>query len=213
MPYLYLHGFASGPRSTKAQVLKRQFQQLNLDLVVLDLNQSDFLGLTLSRQIRQVQEFMANSSEPWGIIGSSLGGLTAAWLAAEENRAKSIRGLVLLAPAFQFLDQWLPRLGPAQLREWCENKTLLIYHHGEQRFLPLAFDFIRDAESYDDGELQFLVPTLILHGRQDEVIDIQVSRTMVSHHAQVELLELDSNHALTDVQDEIWEAIRRFFRL
>ena len=44
------------------------------------------------------------------LIGSSLGGLTAARVAEGEPRVKA---LVLLAPAFQLVERWREALGPA----------------------------------------------------------------------------------------------------
>jgi pimeloyl-ACP methyl ester carboxylesterase len=110
MDYLYLHGFASSPQSRKAQRLQARFQTLGLTLHVLDLNQDDFTGLTLSRQRQQCLDWMAER-QTVSVIGSSFGGLTAAWLAQHPDTQGRIQRLVLLAPAFQFLAQWLPRLG------------------------------------------------------------------------------------------------------
>jgi predicted esterase YcpF (UPF0227 family) len=36
--YIYLHGFASSPRSSKARYLRDRFKAINLNLAVLDLN-------------------------------------------------------------------------------------------------------------------------------------------------------------------------------
>ena len=54
---------------------------------------------------------MSQSNEPWVLMGSSFGGLTAAWMENRANPAQQdkVEALVLLGPAFQFLAQWLPR--------------------------------------------------------------------------------------------------------
>src|SRR6476646_8388913 len=111
--YLYLHGFASSPRSTKAQDLRDRFQALGIELTVPDLNQPDFAHLTLSRQLQQVAALIPSDSPPVTLIGSSFGGLTAAWAAQQHVQ---IQRLVLLAPAFRFLEHWLPRLGADQVQ-------------------------------------------------------------------------------------------------
>jgi hypothetical protein len=51
------------------------------------------------------------------------------------------------------------------------------------------------------------VPTLILHGRHDEVIPIAATRDYASVRPWVKLIELDSDHGLIDVMPQIWEAI------
>lgn len=207
--YLYLHGFASGPQSLKAQTLQKNFQNLGLPLAVPDLNQDDFTHLTLSRQLAQGAALIEAQPDPVVVIGSSFGGLTAAWLA---EQLPQVERLVLMAPAFRFLQQWLPRLGE-QRQRWQETGLLPVYHYGQQRQMPLHYGFITDAQGYDDDRLQRPVPTLILHGRQDETISIQASRDYAATRPWVTLMELDSDHALADVQPAIWEAIQSFLGL
>ncbi|MBW4549590.1 MAG: alpha/beta fold hydrolase [Aphanocapsa sp. GSE-SYN-MK-11-07L] len=95
--YIYLHGFASGPKSTKAVYLSDRFANAGVPLVVPDLNQDNFYHLTLSRQIAQVEALLPVDT-PITLIGSSFGGLTAAWVA---QRCPQVARLILLAPAFQ----------------------------------------------------------------------------------------------------------------
>ncbi|MBD0337529.1 MAG: alpha/beta fold hydrolase [Cyanobacteria bacterium Co-bin13] len=210
--YIYLHGFASGPQSMKAQTLQLHFQTLGLTLAVPDLNQGDFAHLTLSRQIQQVKALIS-PNRPTVLIGSSFGGLTAAWLAEQPELRGQIERLVLMAPAFRFLEQWLPRLGDDQHQRWQRQGTLPVYHYGEQRQIPLHYSFITDAQTYDEHLLHQPIPTLILHGRQDEVISIQASRDYAAQRPWVKLIELESDHALGNVQTEIWQAIQQFLEL
>ena len=208
--YLYLHGFASSPRSTKAQDLRDRFQNLGIELTIPDLNQPDFTHLTLTRQLQQVAALLAVDHTPVTLIGSSFGGLTAAWAAQQHPQ---IQRLVLLAPAFQFLDHWLPRLGPEQVQRWQTEQSLSVYHYGAGRSLPLSYNFISDAARYCEDQLQRPIPTLILHGRHDEVIPIPASRHFATVRPWVQLIELDSDHALTNVSNQIWAAIQAFCQL
>ena len=57
------------------------------------------------------------------------------------------------------------------------------------------------------------IPTLILHGKKDEVIPIAASRDFAISRPWVELVELDSDHALGNVTTEIWQAISLFCQL
>jgi hypothetical protein len=211
--YLYLHGFASSPQSKKAQAFKRQFDLLGLPLQIPDLNQGDFSRLSLSRQIQQVQRLMSQSTDPAVLIGSSFGGLTAAWLAEQPSQRDQIEALVLLAPAFQFLAQWLPRLGPTQLAAWQADDTLDVFHYSEQRNLPLRYGFVKDAQQYQDESLKQVVPTLVIHGIHDEVISVKASRAYAATRPWVTLVEVDSDHALVDVQDDIWQLVQAFLNL
>jgi hypothetical protein len=54
------------------------------------------------------------------------------------------------------------------------------------------------------------LPTLILHGKNDEVIPIDASRKYACLRPWVELIELDSDHGLIDVLDAIEQAIKDF---
>ncbi len=208
MQFIYLHGFASSPDSAKAKYLRDRFAEINLELKTPDLNQGDFSHLTITRQIAQVTaEFTPTTGVT--LIGSSLGGLTAAWLAQQLQ----VERLILLAPAFKFLDHWLPQLGAEKLQQWQKQQYLMVYHYGEKSSLPLSYDFIVDAAQYNDAQLLRSVPTLILHGCQDEVIPIQVSRDFAQQRPGVELVELNSDHALGNVMAEIWQAIQVFCQL
>lgn len=205
--YIYLHGFASGPRSAKAQDLRDRFEQLQIDLKIPDLNQGNFSHLTLTRQLDQVATILPPPEISTTLIGSSFGGLTAAW--AGEQHAQ-IEKLVLLAPAFDFLSHWLPKLGPEQVQQWQTEQYLSVYHYAEGRSLPLSYQFVLDAERYPSEQLQRSIPTLILHGREDEVIPIQASRTYAAQRPWVQLIELESDHALGNVYPQIWERIQQF---
>ncbi|MBE9043045.1 alpha/beta fold hydrolase [Pleurocapsales cyanobacterium LEGE 10410] len=203
--YIYLHGFASSPRSSKAQYLRDRFAKQEIELEVLDLNQGDFSSLTLTRQIQQTVAAIKDRSSVT-LIGSSFGGLTSTWVAQRQR----VNQLILLAPAFGFPHSWYSRLLPDQIKHWRESGYLSVYHYGEGREIPLHYQFLEDADNYSRSELKRSLPTLIIHGIHDDVVPIQVSRDYAKQHSQVKLVELDSDHGLNDVQERIWLEIRDF---
>ncbi len=217
--YIYLHGFASSPDSAKAKYFRDRFSSLGIDLKTPDLNQNDFSALTLTRQLRQIEtEFLPIESSQSTtenvknlgevtIIGSSFGGLTAAWLA---QRQLSVKQIVLLAPAFQFLGHWLPLLGQQQLEKWESEKYLPVYHYGEQRYLPLNYQFVADMAQYPEEKLMRSVPTLIVHGKHDTIVPIQASRSFAANRPWVQLIEVEDDHSLGNVLGKIWEAMQKF---
>ncbi|MEZ2240109.1 YqiA/YcfP family alpha/beta fold hydrolase [Microcoleus sp.] len=220
--YIYLHGFASSPNSLKAKYFRDRFSSLAIDLKTPDLNHQDFSNLTLTRQLHQIEtaflspqtlqpvaENVKNASEVT-IIGSSFGGLTAAWLA---QRQVSVKQIVLLAPAFDFLSHWLPQLGQEQLQKWQSEKYLPVYHYGEQRYLPLNYQFVEDMAQYPEEKLIRSVPTLIIHGLHDTIIPIQASRNFAANRPWVQLIELEDDHSLGNFLAEMWEAIQNFCQL
>ncbi|GAB1538344.1 alpha/beta fold hydrolase [Scytonema sp. NUACC21] len=208
--FIYLHGFASSPHSAKARYLLDRFSQAQIALQIPDLNAGDFSHLTITRQLAQISSVFVDNSTPVTLIGSSLGGLTAAHLGQKHSQ---VQRLVLLAPAFGFLSHWLPKLGLETLKQWKQEKYLMVHHYGEGRALPFCYDFVPDAKNYKEEVLQTPIPTLILHGKHDEVIPIQASRDFAIQRPWVELVELDSDHSLSNVLVEIWQAIRVFCHL
>lgn len=205
--YIYLHGFASGPQSYKGQWLRSCFHSHDIDLQLLNLNQGDFAHLTLTRQINQVIDHLKG---PTTLIGSSLGGLTAVWVA---QRSSYVTRLVLLAPAFNFLDQWLPRLGAEQLHQWETNGWLSIYHYGLHTQQRLHYGFVQDAKNYDDQTLNRSLPTLIIHGKQDDVIALATSQEYAGQRPWTILKPLDTDHGMADSMADIWQAIQDFCQL
>ncbi len=208
--YIYLHGFASSPLSTKAQYLYRCFAELDINLNLIDLNDNDFSHLTLTRQLTQVEKALPSSDIPVTIIGSSFGGLTAAWLAEKHLR---VNRLVLLAPAFNFLTHFSSILGKDQLEKWKSEGYLSIYHHAEKQHLPLHYQFVNDLKQYQESKLKRPLPTLILHGKDDDTIPIASSRNYQQRREWVKLFELESDHSLTDTMPQIWQIIENFLSL
>ncbi|MBT9313281.1 alpha/beta fold hydrolase [Leptothoe kymatousa TAU-MAC 1615] len=205
--YIYLHGFASSPQSYKGQCLHSHLETVGIDLRLPDLNQGDFNHLTLTRQINQITQQLQG---PTTLIGSSLGGLVAAWV-AEQSAA--IERLVLLAPAFDFLQQWLPRLGQTQLQQWQSTGWLSVYHYGLKAQQRLHYDFLTDAQRYADHQLQRSLPTLILHGTQDDVIALDASQRYAQTRPWVTLHPLDTDHGMANAMGEIADAVADFCHL
>ncbi|MDB9315503.1 alpha/beta fold hydrolase [Spirulina sp. CS-785/01] len=208
--YLYLHGFASGPKSAKAQYLCDRFTECDIPLYILDLNQGDFSHLTLTRQLQQVKTFLPPTDIPVTLIGSSFGGLTAAFIAQLCPQVKQIIGL---APAFGFLRHWLPKLGPDTLQQWQTSGYHPVYHYAEQREIPLHYQFISDLQQYPEASLNRDIPTLILHGIHDDVIPLQASQTYCQNRPWTTLIELDSDHTLSNVMPQIWQEIKQFLEI
>ncbi len=198
---IYLHGFASSPLSRKAQY----FLERSPDLILPDLNQDDFGSLTVSRQIEQVRALL---TEPSYIIGSSLGGLTAALLA--EKYPDLVKKIILLAPAFQFTKKWRDRLGKDLLERWQNEGIFPIYHYSYKKEMLLHYEFFRDAEIYSHYDFQNQIPTLILHGMNDETVPIKVSEEYAAEKDWVKFVALDSDHSLGDRLPELFQKSQDF---
>src|SRR3954471_24731458 len=96
MRFVWLHGFASGPTSSKGRFVGARLAERGIDLLLPDLNEPAFFDLTVTRMLGQLDALLQGDEAV--LFGSSLGGFTAAtWAAARPGR---VRALVLLAPAF-----------------------------------------------------------------------------------------------------------------
>jgi pimeloyl-ACP methyl ester carboxylesterase len=201
--YIYLHGFASGPSSSKAAVFRQAFQKQGLDLRVPDLAAGDFENLTITGQLEVVRRECAGG--PARLIGSSLGGYVAALYAA---RHAEVDRLVLLAPAFGFLERWPERLGREQYERWKASGYMETYHYGEQRLRRLSFRLCQDAQLYERHP-DVRQPTLIVHGLNDDIVPIASSREFAARR-NVDLHAVDSDHELMNVIDDICREALRF---
>jgi pimeloyl-ACP methyl ester carboxylesterase len=215
--FLYLHGFASGPQSSKGLAFGEHFARLGLAIDRLNLRLPSLEQLRLSAGIAAARAAIGGARDRAVMIGSSLGGLTAALAATADPR---VCALVLMAPAFQMVERWKARLGQAALGRWRETGWLDIDDYATRTRGRVDFGFLQDAESVE-AEMQAAqpetggfpdvrVPTLILHGRNDTVVDIQTSRQFAAGKRHVRLVELDDGHELTASIPALLDEAQRF---
>lgn len=188
--FLYLHGFASGPHSAKAIAFAEHYAAGGIGLDRLDLQVPSLEHLRLSAMIAEVEAAIGTPRDRAVLIGSSLGGLTAARVAERDPR---VSALVLLAPAFQLIARWreLPGWDDWRRRGWRE-----IHDYKTNRPARIDYEFASEAMTIDVGYPDVRVPTLILHGTRDEVVAIEHSRTFARDKPHVRLIELDDGHDL-----------------
>ncbi|WP_434683682.1 alpha/beta hydrolase [Pseudanabaena minima] len=210
MNYLYLHGFASSPQSTKARYMQQKFAELGLTLHVPDLNLTDFSTVTLSEQLQYLDRTYLYNNEPIVVLGSSLGGFLALQLAA---KSLLVQKLILLAPAFGFSHRIAKALGSENVTEWQQDGIREFYHYGLKRNVNLQFQFFVDAQKYSEENLTRSLPMLIFHGIDDDVVPASLSEEFAKRRSQVTLKLLNDDHALGKDLDSIWQATKQFLEL
>jgi len=205
---LYLHGFASGPSSSKARYFRSRLEAAGVSVAVPDLAAGDFEHLTLTGQLAVIEAAAQPDGrpEPAALIGSSMGGYLAALYAA---RHPEITRLVLLAPAFGFARRWPEHLGAAAMERWRATGSMQVFHYGQNRDCALSYRLIEDAASYEDGP-DFRQPALIFHGSLDDVVPPSISRAFAATHPNVILEIVDSGHELLNVLDYMAPKIEGF---
>jgi pimeloyl-ACP methyl ester carboxylesterase len=200
MRYLYLHGFASGSRSRKAQAFRSALAAQQIELEIPDLDEGDFEHLTITGQLKVIERTLAG--EPARFIGSSLGAYLGALYASTHPE---VDRLVMLAPAFAFAKRWDQVFGPAKIEAWRKSGWLDVFHfvHLERR--RVHFGMLEDAKTHPLAPV-FTQPGRIFHGIHDAVVPIAVSREYAALHPNTTLTEFDSDHELLNVLPEITAA-------
>src|SRR5882672_1745978 len=125
---IYIHGFNSSPASSKAQLLKAR-------LVALGRG-AEFAAPALPpgpAQAAALLDALAKRNSGAVLVGSSLGGYYATWL-AEKHSLKA----VLLNPAVRPYDLLKDHLGPQQNFHTGEHYEFTMRHVEEMRALEVA---------------------------------------------------------------------------
>ena len=180
-------------------MFRKRFAAAGVELEIPDLEEGSFRNLTMSGQLRVIERTLGG--EPAHLIGSSMGGYLAALYAARHAGAQR---LALMAPAFGFARRWADALGEKALEEWRIQGTLDVFHYAASGPSPLGWGLMEDALRYEDTP-KVEQPTLVWHGLQDDVVPVQASRAFVAQNRHARLVEVQSDHELTDVAERIAE--------
>ncbi len=208
--WLYLHGFASGPRSTKGLAMERHLAQWGVALERLDLRVPSMEHLRASAMLELTRTRIGGARDHAVLFGSSLGGLVAARVAETDPR---VAALVLMAPAFRLVERWRARLGEDAWRAWEKTDALTVDDWAAGGKVDVDYGFVRDVDALDASgpdEPQVDVPTLVIHGTRDETVGIQSSRDWAEGKRHVRLIEVDDGHELTSSLPRILAETERF---
>lgn len=208
--WLYLHGFASGPGSAKGVALAHHFATRGVELERLDVRRPSLERLRLAAILEGVRRAIGGPADRAVVFGSSLGGLAAARTAEVDAR---VFALVLLAPGFRIAERFRSRMGEAAFSRWRETGWLETLDYTTQQPARVDFGFFEDVARIDaqnGGWPDVRVPTLIVHGRQDETCDIGLSREWAAGKRHVRLVEVDDGHELTQSLPVIIRESERF---
>ncbi len=180
---VYLHGFASGPQSEKAELFRAHFASKGVPFVAPRLDGGDFRSMSVSKSLSIVETAAAQIAGDRALVlfGSSYGGLVAS-LFAEKHQTEGQRpsALVLIAPAFELTALWRRRLGPDNLERWKKAGVLELRENERWVYGPdfpnLNYEFYSDAQRYDGTRFTFLTPTLVFHGAKDTEVPLETSQ-------------------------------------
>lgn len=181
------HGFATTKESETYLRLEKALNEVGLATFRFDFfghGESDgkFEDITISEAIDDAVHAVSFMKEQGfkriGLFGSSFGGM-AALLAA--SKTKSLFALVLKSPVSDSLGKIAAAEGNASPEQW--RKQGFIYNEsrrmGKQK---LNYSFYEDSEKISGFEAakEITVPTLIVHGSEDDVVPVEQSRKTAS---------------------------------
>jgi pimeloyl-ACP methyl ester carboxylesterase len=212
---VYLHGFASSPRSSKARFFEQRAAEAGIPFVCPDLNQPDFTSLTVTRMLDAVDTAIPTLGvSAVALVGSSLGAFVAIHAAARRasrvEAAVDVDRLVMLAPALHLVPGLERDFGPVRMAEWEATGRLPIFHYGDNAERELGWSFMADARRYDSAAVALDVPVLIYQGRHDEVVHAADVERWAEGRSGVTLRLVDDGHQLLGHLDEMWTEVQRF---
>ena len=208
--FVYLHGFASSPQSQKAKAFTKRFAELGLPLTVPDLEGGDFKHLTISKQLRIIEETLdSNPGASFALIGSSMGGYLAALTAQIRP---DVKAAYLMCPGFNFVKRWRSALS-GEIQAAGEAGLIRVFNYRYNKTMELDLGLFEDAEKWEKVEYDNPVPNQIVHGVHDDTVDIGESRDFVHKHPWSTLKEVDSDHGLLSHLDWILYDCLDFFRV
>ena len=211
MNLMYLHGFASSARSTKAGWFGERLRPYGIELRCPDFNEPEFATMTFTRMITRLEQEIADADAPVSLIGSSLGGTRAILGAARFD--DRIERLVLLAPAVMFAKPGHHLLPPDRIEEWARRGTLPFFHYQDSAERPLNYSFYEDSLRYDAFGAEFTQPTLIFQGVRDTSVDYRTVEQLARRRPNATLSLVDDDHQLIASLPAMWDAMRDFLGL
>jgi pimeloyl-ACP methyl ester carboxylesterase len=205
LPILYLHGFASSPRSGKIELLRPLLERDGIEMTTPDLNVPSFEKLDFERLVSHaVSE--ATRISPRAIVGSSLGGL----VALEVARRGIDAPLVLIAPALGVSDHWLARIP--------DGDPINVFNYARNAEVPIHRYFFEQMSRVDADREPPRQRVIVIMGTDDESVGFEpVERTWRSWSPQLapgsRFVRVEGgDHGLTAHVDVIADAIRAVTR-
>jgi predicted esterase YcpF (UPF0227 family) len=181
---LYLHGFRSSPQSFKARLMRARLEALGL----IDEWRCPVLPVSPSESIALAETLAAEAAdENITLIGSSLGGFYATWLAEKHGwRA------VLLNPAVVPQEDLSGYIGEQPL--WHGGGSIVVEPHHIDELRALCVPAITLPSRY-----------YLIAATGDEVLDY---RTMLAHYPGVRTTLIQgSDHAISDFPSYLDEVL------
>jgi len=218
---VYVHGFRSHSNGEKALSIARDAMDkgrswLRFDLRGHGLSDGEMVDQNISSGI---EDLMAVSGllrdRPLILVGSSMGGWIS--LLAALRNPQRVAGMVLMAPAFNFIQRNFATLPAEVLAKWRRDGRMTFPDAYDREPYTVAYSLMEDAAQYDvlDTDVRLDMPEHIIHGDADEIVPLSTTREF-DNNARAHRLVLDivpgGDHRLLehvpliiDHIDQVWQ--------
>jgi alpha-beta hydrolase superfamily lysophospholipase len=216
---IYVHGFASHQKGEKALFLRDRFTEMGTAFLAFDHrghgnSTGTMKELSVTRNLEDLDAILQSKGTGFKrriLIGSSMGGQTAAWYAARHPDL--ITANLLIAPGFRFLQNRIRDLGPKGLKRLMTEGEMMIKNEWVE--VTIGKVLLEDARKYPVERLlqEYQIPTLILHGTNDEAVPFRDSVNFIqkSRARPLELLLIaGGDHRLTDQKEALFMCMKTF---
>jgi abhydrolase domain-containing protein 10 len=213
---VFVPGFRSVCAGTKATWFEERAVAAGLTYARFDfrgMGESDgvFEETTIGREVEDLSLVLDRlGGAAVYLIGSSLGAMVSVLTA--QRRPSQVRGLVLIAPAFDFFDRRRDYLGSDGLDEWRERGMVEAIDQYTGEPYRLRYDLIADGVArqqavWDHGAP---CPVRIFHGMEDEAVPVTAAERFLREAPcpDCRLTTIDGgDHRLLDHLPTIWAGV------
>jgi uncharacterized protein len=216
---VYVHGFASHQKGEKVLYFKDRFLSMGTAYLAFDhrghgSSSGTMKELTLTRNLEDLDTLLNAKGANFKrriLIGSSMGGQTAAWYAA--THPDQITANFLIAPGFRFIQNRLRELGPDGLKKLSAEGQITVKNEWVE--ITIGKELLDDGQLYPLEKLlkHYHTPTLILHGTDDRAVPFEDSVTFVQESLArpMELVLIaGGDHRLSDHKQVLFAHMETF---
>jgi len=204
---IFVHGFRSHSGGEKSLALARYatvrgWSWLRFDQRGHGVSSGRLEDQDISSGVADLEAVLdRHADRPVVLVGSSLGGWVS--LIATLRRPQQVRGLLLIAPAFNFIQLHFASLPDEQLKHWRAHGRMTFpdEYRGDSYTLP--FSILADAERHDviRTRPRLDLPVHIVHGDADAIVPLGNTRRFIAQ-STIPRLTLDvvpgGDHRLSD---------------
>ena len=193
---VFVHGFRSHCNGEKSLAVARHAREQGWSWLRFDLRGHGLSGGDLARQnvtsalsdLHAVFEYTAGRELI--LLGSSMGG----WIStlASLGSPQRVLGMVLIAPAFNFVQRNFATLPAEVLALWKHEGRMSFPDAYDREPYTLEYSIIEDAWRYDvlDRAVEIDMPVHIVHGDDDSIVPLASTHQFIAN-ARAENLELE----------------------